>query len=126
MDKSRDVNEWHRRAKASLARAKMPISGDMIYEDACFDCQQSAEKALKGLIIKLGLVPDRTHNIRSLLSEIEKRTTIPKEIYQAITLNQFAVTTRYPDDYYEISEEEYLNAVKISEMVLKWVSESIK
>jgi len=50
MDKDKNVNQWILRAKGCLSRAKMPKKDDMFYEDFCFDCQQSAEKAIKGLI----------------------------------------------------------------------------
>lgn len=125
MDKSRDVKEWLKRAKASLARAKMPLSGDMLYEDACFDCQQSAEKSLKALLIHLGLDFPRTHSFEKLLDILKKRIIIPENIYDVLDLSDYAVTTRYPDDYVEVTKDEYKEAVKIAETVYNWVLESI-
>lgn len=38
--------EWLRRAKSNLERArKGKLSEDILYEDLCFDCQQVAEKS---------------------------------------------------------------------------------
>lgn len=49
-----EPQEWLRRARSNLYRAK--ILGDdpqVAYEDSCFDAQQAAEKALKGLLVHL-------------------------------------------------------------------------
>jgi HEPN domain-containing protein len=41
------VEEWLRRARSNIARAKIGrISEDVLYEDLCFDCQQAVEKSL--------------------------------------------------------------------------------
>ncbi len=42
---------WLGRAESNLARARLGRqSEDILYEDICFDAQQAAEKALKGLL----------------------------------------------------------------------------
>jgi HEPN domain-containing protein len=43
------VDEWIERAKGSLEIAQIKIVGHIHYEDLCFQVQQAAEKALKGL-----------------------------------------------------------------------------
>ena len=44
------ARDWLRRAKSNLERARVgKIKDEILYEDLCFDCQQSAEKALKAL-----------------------------------------------------------------------------
>ncbi|HID98530.1 MAG TPA: HEPN domain-containing protein, partial [Thermodesulfobacteriaceae bacterium] len=48
------VIEWLKRAKSNLERGKLgKTSEDILYEDLCFDCQQTAEKAIKALLISL-------------------------------------------------------------------------
>lgn len=126
MDKSRNVKEWLRRAKSSLAKAKLPITDDILFEDMCFDAQQSAEKSMKSLIIHLGLKPHKTHSARVLIDELKKRIPVPEAILYVIELDDYAVTTRYPDDYREVSEEEYKEAIEIAENVFNWVIENIK
>ncbi|MGL1893387.1 MAG: HEPN domain-containing protein [Spirochaetaceae bacterium] len=44
MDKSRDVKEWMRRAQGSLELSKIAKIENILYEDLCFNTQQSAEK----------------------------------------------------------------------------------
>lgn len=48
------VTEWLRRARSNLERAKTgKIRDEILYEDLCFDCQQSVEKAIKALLISI-------------------------------------------------------------------------
>jgi len=39
--------EWLKRAKSNLTRARQPKPDDVIWEDLCFDAQQAAEKSIK-------------------------------------------------------------------------------
>jgi len=44
------ANQWFKRAKSNMARAKAGrVSSEILYEDLCFDSQQVVEKALKAL-----------------------------------------------------------------------------
>jgi HEPN domain-containing protein len=52
-----DPREWLRRARSNLARARAGmITSEVLYEDACFDAQQAAEKAIKAVLVK-GQIP---------------------------------------------------------------------
>ena len=42
--------DWLRRAKGNLARAKQPKPKEAFWEDFCFDAQQAAEKAVKAVL----------------------------------------------------------------------------
>jgi len=126
MDNSLDAKVWIKRAKSNLLRAKMPKNEDMFYEDFCFDCQQSAEKALKGLIVHLGLTPHKTHFFGKLFEELSKRLELPSWSEDVFELNDYAVSTRCPDDFKEISIDEYKRAVDLAERVYNWVVEIMK
>jgi HEPN domain-containing protein len=58
--------EWINRAKGSLTISKIEkniAAGDVFfYEDLCYQTQQAAEKAFKGLLIYFGVEPEFTHN----------------------------------------------------------------
>lgn len=45
-----DPREWLDRARSNLARARHRVPGTQL-EDACFDAQQAAEKAIKAVIL---------------------------------------------------------------------------
>ena len=117
---------WLDRAKSSYKLAKMTGNVEIYYEDLCYQLQQAVEKALKGLLIFYGVEPEFTHNIEILLTELEKFTLIPKDIEQAMKLTIYAVQTRYPNDYDEITKEEYEKAVKIAKDCLDWVENKMK
>jgi HEPN domain-containing protein len=117
---------WIARAKSSLELAQAEIIRYIHYEDLCFQLQQAAEKALKGLLIYYGVEPEFTHNIEVLLKEIKNFTGIPENIKEAAQLTNYAVQTRYPGEYDEITKEEYEDGIKIAALCLDWVENKIK
>lgn len=114
---------WFLRAKSNLTRASIGRqTEEVLYEDLCFDAQQAAEKALKGLMIRLGMDTPRTHSIGYLLQSIEAsgKVLVPEGIKEAALLTDFAVTTRYPGDWDPVTESDYRQAVSLAEQVYKW------
>jgi HEPN domain-containing protein len=117
---------WIERAKSSLEISKIAVSVNVYYEDLCYQSQQAAEKALKGLLIYYGIEPEFTHNIGMLLNELEKFTEIPENIKKTIELTKYAIITRYPGEYDEITKEGYEESIKIAKDCLKWTKNKIK
>src|SRR5437870_10424180 len=66
-----DPREWLNRARRNLARAKAKRKG-VYLEDLCFDAQQTAEKAIKALLIKLEVNFPYVHDLADLLTSVEK------------------------------------------------------
>lgn len=119
---------WLQRARSNLARARLGRQAeDILLEDLCFDAQQAAEKALKGLLIYLHLDYPRTHSIGHLLSLLERRgkIAVPPHIREAVALTDYAVTTRYPGDWEAVGWEEYQEAVRLAQATYEWVLEEI-
>jgi HEPN domain-containing protein len=96
---------WIERAKSSLELAQAKIIRHIHYEDLCFQLQQAVEKALKGFLIYYGVEPEFTHNIEVLLKELKSFIEIPENIKQAAQLANYAVQTRYPCEYEEITKK---------------------
>jgi HEPN domain-containing protein len=119
---------WIERAKSSLEISKLAVNVNVniYYEDLCFQSQQAAEKALKGLLIYYGVESEFTHNIGILLNEIEKITEIPEKIKETTKLTKYAVITRYPGEYEEITKEGYEESIKIANDCLDWIETKIK
>jgi HEPN domain-containing protein len=115
---------WLERAKSNYELSKNTVYG-VFYEDLCFQLQQAVEKAFKGLLIYYGIEPAFTHNIGILLNELENHTDIPENIKGSTDLTKFAVQTRYPGEYDDITQEKYENAVKITNDCLEWVKNKI-
>ena len=118
--------EWIKRAKGSLEMAQIKINGHIQYEDLCFQSQQAAEKALKGLLIHYGIEPEFTHNIEILIKELKKIIYVPEEVNEASKLTIYAVQTRYPGEYEEITKDEYERSIKIAKECLEWVEKIIE
>ena len=117
---------WINRAKSSYELSKAAISNDIYLEDLCYQAQQAVEKALKGLLIYFGVEPEFTHNIGTLLNELGRHTEVTDSITEAIELTNYAVQTRYPGEYDEVTKEEYEKAVKVATNCLDWVENKIK
>jgi HEPN domain-containing protein len=118
---------WIERAKSSYEIAKTIIKTNIIYyEDLCYQSQQAVEKSLKGLLIYYGVDPEFTHNIGLLLNELEKFTEIPENIKLSTNVTKYAVITRYPGEYDEITKENYEESIKIAKDCLEWVQNKIK
>ena len=128
MKNQHGTEEWLRRARSNMARAKMgKLSEAILYEDLCFDCQQTVEKSLKGLLIHIGIGFPRIHSITRLIELIEEAgITVPEYVKDAITLTVYAVDARYPSNQESVEENEYQEAVEIAEKVYDWVETELR
>jgi len=117
--------EWIERAKSNLELAQTKIIRHIYYEDLCYQSQQAAEKALKGLLIYYGVEPEFTHNIEILLNKLKAFADIPENIKEAVQLTIYAVQTRYPGEYDEITKEEYEKSVKMAKDCLNWIENKL-
>jgi HEPN domain-containing protein len=115
---------WLDRAKSSYELSKNTIYG-VFYEDLCFQIQQAVEKAFKGLLIYYDIEPGFTHNIGILLNKLEEHIEIPENIKVATVLTKYAVQTRYPGEYDDITKDEYERSLKIAKDCLNWVENTV-
>ena len=49
-----------------------------------------------------------------------------EEIIEAAKLTTYAVQTRYPGEYDEVTKEEYVKSIEIAKACLDWVEKIIK
>jgi len=119
--------EWFRRAAGSLLIAqKLANENDIYYEDLCFHLQQSVEKALKGLILFYGGELRKTHDTSVLIGLLEQYVNVPDCIKDVMRLDIYAVETRYPGVYEEVTREEFEIHLELVEMCLEWVGNIVK
>jgi HEPN domain-containing protein len=119
-DRSPDSPQaWLRFARADLAYACRPLPDPEMYELACFHIQQAAEKALKAVLVFLGIDFPYTHNIQALVDLLPEDVR-SSDLSSAPELNAYAVLARYPRDTEDIDEQEYAEALSIGETVLAW------
>ncbi len=120
------AEEWLKRAKGNLARAKQPKPKEAFWDDLCFDAQQAAEKSIKAVLVHRQIDFPKTHNIRALLELLDPTgSDIPKEIWQAIDLTNYAVETRYPGPAEPVTRNEYRQALTVAGKVVKWAENII-
>jgi HEPN domain-containing protein len=121
------VKEWIHKAKNDLGIAKLAIDNEGQYTDAiCFHCQQAAEKYLKAYLIDQDIKFKKTHSISYLLDLINDIEDISEDLYEkAELLESYAVEIRYPDDWYEPTNDEALEAYNVALVFKDYVLERV-
>jgi HEPN domain-containing protein len=115
-----EPRRWQQLARADLAIAKVPLPPGGMYEQLCFHAQQAAEKSIKAVLLNLGVNFPFTHNLQALVDLIPAGLSLPPVLVEAVNLNPYAVITRYPTVTEPVTEEDYLEAVRIAEDVVAW------
>ena len=115
--------DWIYRANSDLALAKSPASDAIALEDLCFHAQQAAEKSIKAVLLAGGIPFPKTHNLDALIDLLPSGVPLPPEDVQVLRLTEYAVTTRYPGMDEPVTEEEYREAVRLAESVVKWAED---
>ncbi len=133
---SGNLNEalrWLKPAEKDLTSAKNSLeSGD--YEWACFQSQQSAEKALKSFLYLKGFRKILTHSIFELIKEIGDLEIGFKSLKKAAkVLDSVYIPARYPNgiagelapfEYYEKEDAE--ECINYAGLILEEVKKLIK
>lgn len=121
-----DPREWLNRANSNLAHARHS-SAKVCLEDLCFDAQQTAEKAIKAVFVLRGERFPFIHDLEELLQRLERTgVRIPKYVWDADELTDFAIVTRYPGLADSVTQREYRRAVRIAEAVLRWAERQVE
>ena len=121
-----DPREWINRAKSNLSLATGDVTG-VDLEDLCFDTQQCAEKAIKGVFVLRGERFPLIHDLEELLQRLAKNgVKVPKYVWDADELSRFAVVTRYPGMADPVTRREYRRAIRIAEAVLRWAERQVE
>lgn len=123
-----EVQRWIALATEDLNSAKLLIKQvHPIIRNACFHAQQCVEKSFKAFLVSEGQQVEKTHFLLRLLTVCK---SIDKEFQKyrehARDLTDYAVQTRYPDDWREIPVEEAREAVEKAEEVLSFVKHKLK
>lgn len=121
--------DWLRQSERNYTSAQVNHSSGL-YEEACFESHQAAEKAIKALLNYYGK-ERRGHSLVYLLAELGVH--IPVEIKEcAIYLDKHYIPSRYPDvfaegtpaDYYTLEDSK--RCLGCAEKVLNWVKSIVR
>ena len=116
-----EPREWLNRARGNLALARTRHP-DTYLEDLCFNAQQAAEKALKGLLLARGASFPYIHDLGELLRLLEEHGEhIPDRVREAVQLTDYAVEARYPGLAEAVDDQEHQEALVLAEEVVRWV-----
>lgn len=115
--------DWLRHASSDLAIAVQSRTEGVLIEALCFHAQQSAEKAIKAVLVNSNVEFPYTHNIARLITIVqESGIAWPDKLNDAVELTEYAVQTRYPGVRIEVTEEDYQKALWIAKAVLNWAT----
>ena len=113
------AREWLCFARADLAAAELLLD----HEEAaprivCFHAQQSAEKALKALLVAEQIRFERTHDLVAVFELVPDplRMDVARETLSA--LSRWAVEPRYPGDVPEATVAEAREAVAAARSIV--------
>ena len=90
---------WLRQARNDLALAQLARDNGFLAQ-SCYYASQSAEKALKGALLELGVEPPHTHVLNDLVNQLEQAGLPVGELRQLPlrSLSRMAIQSRYPMD----------------------------
>jgi HEPN domain-containing protein len=74
---------------------------------------------MKAVLLQLGIPFPYTHSLQALLEILPSQVIIP-ELYGAVDLTPYAVSSRYPRMIEPVTEDDYHNAMAIAEAVVAW------
>ena len=111
-------------AGADFARARTDVDGAMAWNH-CFDAQQTAEKALKAVMVARDIPVLRTCDIAVLMGRLRKGgVAVPASLKSACELSSYAEQTRYPGPLV-VTWTDRKRAVRIAASVLEWAKAEV-
>jgi len=122
------VAEWLEYAQRDLDVARMLSDRADANFNAiiCYHAQQSAEKALKAILVKNDIDPPKVHDLVQLCKmcgEFDSECNALEKYCEVI--NQYGNATRYPQKN-KPGIEDTEAAIQNAEKILKWVSQKLR
>ena len=117
-----DARTWLRYAEADLAFAEAPLPSKGLYEILAFHAQQTAEKALKAILVLHGIDFPKTHNLEFLLTLLPESLTPAPVTVSLYRLTGYATIARYPGEEEPLSEQECRDLLAIARETLTWAT----
>ena len=114
--------DWLVYAESDLRMAQVARERkDIIPEQACFHAQQSAEKALKAVLLFKSIEFPLVHDLKTLVGLLQRNAiSFPPEIQETGLLTPYAAEARYPGHLEEITASDVDEAIRLAEAVVQW------
>lgn len=117
---------WLAEARVDLLWIERTDPHPDLHRRVCYAAQQAAEKAIKAAIVHHGEQPAKTHHLGSLIERVAAHVDVPDIVRRGYMLTEYVATTRYPDDYYELTQAEVDEAIEVATIVVDWVASIIE
>lgn len=124
-DERSEALRWLAYAEEDLRAAEILQQEGASPRQTCFLAQQAAEKALKAVLVRLGIEFPKTHDLialHSLLPEPVEEMPSDEELAE---LTQWASQVRYPGDFPETSVEDARRALRATTRLLHGATRSL-
>lgn len=121
------LQNWLRIADNDVKSA-ISLERDSLLENACYHCQQAAEKYLKAYLIYAEIEYPRIHDLTRLVA-IAKTVDVEFEALEelAIILSDYATLYRYPTDMpVTCTKEDAIEAIEKAQRIREFVMGRIK
>lgn len=117
------TRQWIMRADDDLRLAELIMSySEPVYWAVAFHAQQCAEKALKGLLTFHDIRAGKTHDISNLLKlSVPVLGDLEQFKDRAGVLTTYAVDSRYPVPYRDISKEDASKAIGTARSIYEFI-----
>ena len=93
-----NAERWLRQSENTLRQAKRTYEQGDAFNFACFLSEQTAQQALKAVLYLDGARFINIHSIAELIKEISKKRSEFSSLFeQGVKLDQYYLSTRYPD-----------------------------
>ena len=112
-----DSAEWLRFAETDLTAARRLIAAEPLPSTAAFHAQQAAEKAMKAALVARNARAPKTHDLLALARLLPDLNGLPPDA-ALDQLTYYAVDSRYPDDFQDVTADEAHKAIETAEAVL--------
>ena len=121
------VETWLAYAREDLAAAAELLDlPNVVKRVACFHAQQTAEKAIKAVLIFSGKKPPRKHDLKQLCDALPAGWSVKAIADEVDRLSPWAAESRYPGPWPAASDDEAKEAVAIAGKVLVLIEQDLK
>lgn len=118
-DTDDEASAWLAKGRADLAMARALAADSALPPwGACYHAQQSAEKAIKALLVLADVDPPKSHNLRTLVDLLTSRDTVPADDHELADLTRWAIVGRYPAPFPEPSPDDARAAIRVADRII--------
>jgi HEPN domain-containing protein len=125
-DQRHEYERWREYAREDLQVAQNGLSDPSIMpRHSCFFAQQAVEKAIKSVLILLGIEFMYSHDLEYLNTLLPVDLQMDETHFDLEGLSLWAVLSRYPGDTAVPADEDAQQAVQSAHAVMEWLETQV-